>query len=123
MPISKEHRSLACTLFDLLQLVFEADGWHVFVSRSKKSKKAGRVLPYEKKIIIYPQVHIGGDIGSSAVTFLHEQIHAHCGVQENESDEMEKREEALVEIMERLVFDALDDKRKAHLEYMLKGKA
>ena len=107
-------------MFDLLQLVHEADDWTVSVSRRQNSKQAGKVLYQPKRIMIYAKAHLGGDIGSMAQTLLHEQIHAHCGVCENDATEMYEREEALVLIEETLIYEALDDKRKAHLEYLLR---
>ncbi len=120
MASAKGHMTLARTAFDLLQLVYESDGWTISISRKKKFKRAGEVLFDQKKIVIYSQAHLGGDIGSMAFTLLHEQIHAFSGVQENDNDDVYKREEALVEINDGLIYDALDDGRKAHLEYLLR---
>ncbi len=111
---------LACAIFDILQLVTEKDGWDVIVSRRKKGNKLGEVLPDKDKIVIYAHQHLGGDMGSMAVTLLHEQIHAALGVNQNDSPDAEHPEEAWVRVMEEMILDGIDDKRRAQLEYLLR---
>jgi len=114
--ISNAHRELAEAQFDLLQMMFEEDGWTVFVSKKKNSKLLGQVVHEKNRVVVYALAHLGGAAGSMARTLLHEQIHAILGMSVKD-----EREEALVILIENGMFDAIDEKRINTLEYLLKN--
>jgi len=117
MRISKGHRELACAIFDLLQFAWEDQKWSVFVSRRKDPAHCGELDRENKRVIIYAQAHLGGRDGSMAKTLLHEQQHIGFRVF---TDDPQK--EQAVRSAETVLFSALDEQRRAHLEYMVKGK-
>lgn len=119
MRVSKSHRELASALFDLMQLVWDAEQWDVVVREKSKEETCGVTLKSENLVVVYKHPHLGGHKGPMAQTLLHEQLHA---VFEDVRVDQAEAEEAYVCQIETFLWQGLDRERRGRLEFLLKPR-